>query len=179
MRAKTYEDVFRERSGESMLGSLPPHHSRPPRVSPPHSRAGRKRKTTRMRRSGERRDEADAGGKKARRCGSTRAGVIRRSESRWALNFSKVIAPLQDDEKTTAPLFVGERWSGEDEEVERVVTGRGNWMREWRGGVCNKRAQGGWLTLEKWGAVMTAVPRPTPPPGLRAHPVKKKPGWFG
>jgi hypothetical protein len=29
LRAKSYEDVFRERSGESTLGSLPPHHSRP------------------------------------------------------------------------------------------------------------------------------------------------------
>jgi hypothetical protein len=75
----------------------------------PHPRAGRKRKTTRTQRSGERRDEADAGGKKARRCGSTRAGVIRRSESRRALSFSKAIALLQADEKSTAPLFAGER----------------------------------------------------------------------
>jgi hypothetical protein len=48
------------------------------------------------------------------------------SESRRALTFLKAIAPLQADEKSTTPLFTGERRSGEGEEVERVVTGRGN-----------------------------------------------------
>jgi hypothetical protein len=37
------------------------------------------------------------------------SGVIRHSESRRVLSFSKAIAPLQDDEKSTAPLFVDER----------------------------------------------------------------------
>jgi hypothetical protein len=31
------------------------------------------------------------------------------SESRRALSFSKAIAPLKADEKSTAPLFAGER----------------------------------------------------------------------
>jgi hypothetical protein len=55
-------------------------------------------------------DEADAGGNRGEgACGSSRAGVILHSESRRALNFSKAIAPLQAGEKSTAPLFVGER----------------------------------------------------------------------
>jgi hypothetical protein len=50
------------------------------------------------------------------------------------------------------------------------------------------RPPGGWLTLEKWGAVVTtdngagvrlprSVPRPAPPPGPRAR--LRKPGWLG
>jgi hypothetical protein len=62
----------------------------------------------------------------------------------------------------------------------RDGNGSGNWMRGWRGEVCNMQAPGGWLTLAKWGVVAAVdygvgvrLPRsvscPRPPP--------RAPGW--
>jgi hypothetical protein len=108
-KSESYEDVFvnaveNRRWG---LSHLPPPPASPqsPRVHTPSQ--GRKRRTTGMRRSGER------AMKQMRAVTGAKVWVIAsggdsHSESRQGLTFSKAIAPLHADEKSNAPLFAGE-----------------------------------------------------------------------